>query len=578
MADCVMDALRYHDQEKYDLLAWSIMPNHVHVFIHAKEDVSKIVQSWKSFTGKWAMQNNKRLKLGIPSEIKGLWQAEYWDRFIRSEKHFNNTVKYILENPQAAGLNQESTAQLYTGHSGSSRTKQELHPSQIKMVMTRGKDDKRELYDMLGTSDYRKMLDSQFKSPKSNFKIAIVVDMWLTGFDVPFLDTIYIDKPVQKHNLIQTISRVNRKFEGKHKGLVVDYFGIKSAMNQALAMYSKTDATNFEDVQLSISEVRNHLDLLNKLFHTFDTTGYFNGDSVSQLDCLKRASELVQASEKIEHRFMQLVKRLKAAYDVCCGSEELTEDERDHIHFYLAVRSIIAKLTKGNAPDTAQMNARVSAMIEEAVKSDGVEEIFKLGDDEASEIDIFDEDYLTKISNIKLPNTKAKLLQQMLKKAIGELKKVNKMKGVDFSQKFNQLVERYNERKENEAWTMEGVDDLTDEMIQMFQELAKEYNQDDMPEGIVNIEVKAFYDILKELAMKYNFDYPEEKLVPLSKEVKAIVDDQAQFPDWSNRTDIKAALKVNLIMALAKNGYPPVDRYEVYKEVFEQAENFKKYR
>jgi len=265
-------------------------------------------------------------------------------------------------------------------------------------------------------------------------------------------------------------------------------------MNQALAMYSKTDATNFEDVQLSISEVRNHLDLLNKLFHTFNTTGYFNGDSVSQLDCLKRASELVQASEKIEHRFMQLVKRLKAAYDVCCGSEELTEDERDHIHFYLAIRSIIAKLTKGNAPDTAQMNARVSAMIEEAVKSDGVEEIFKLGDDEASEIDIFDEDYLTKISNIKLPNTKAKLLQQMLKKAIGELKKVNKMKGVDFSQKFNQLVDRYNERKENEAWTMEGIDDLTDEMMQMFQELAKEYNQDDMPEGIVNIEVKAFYD------------------------------------------------------------------------------------
>ena len=444
--------------------------------------------------------------------------------------------------------------------------------------MTRGKDDNKKLYDMLGTSDYRKMLDSQFKNAKSNFKIAIVVDMWLTGFDVPFLDTIYIDKPVQKHNLIQTISRVNRKFEGKHKGLVVDYFGIKSAMNQALAMYSKTDATNFEDVQLSISEVRNHLDLLNKLFHTFDTSGYFSGDPVAQLDCLKRASELVQASEKIEYRFMQLVKRLKAAYDVCCGSEELTENERDHIHFYLAIRSIIAKLTKGDAPDTAQMNARVSEMIEQAVKSDGVEEIFKLGDDEATEIDIFDEDYLTKISNIKLPNTKAKLLQQMLKKAIGELKKVNKMKGVDFSKKFNQLVERYNERKENEAWTMEGIDELTNEMLQMFQELAKEYNQSDMPEGIQSIEVKAFYDILKELAMKYKFNYPEEKLVPLSKEVKEIVDDQAKFPDWSNRSDIKAALKVNLIMALAKNGYPPVDRDEVYKEIFEQAENFKKHQ
>ncbi|MFT6793409.1 MAG: type I restriction enzyme R subunit [Rubritalea sp.] len=456
--------------------------------------------------------------------------------------------------------------------------KKEIKPMErIKMVMTRGKDDSQDLYDVLGTSEYRKMLDGQFKNAKSNFKIAIVVDMWLTGFDVPFLDTIYIDKPIQKHNLIQTISRVNRKFEGKDKGLVVDYFGIKSAMNQALAMYSKTDATNFEDVQLSITEVRNHLDLLGKLFHIFDSSPYFTGDSVAQLDCLNRATEFIQLTDKIEHRFMQLVKRLKAAYDVCCGAEEITEPERDQIHFYLAIRSIIAKLTKGDAPDTAQMNSKVAEMIEEAVKSDGVEEIFKLGDDEASEIDIFDEDYLTKISNIKLPNTKAKLLQQMLKKAIAELKKVNKMKGVDFSKKFNQVVDKYNERKEGEAWTAEGIDELTEEMINMFHDLAKEYNSDDMPDGIGDIEEKAFYDILKELAIKYSFDYPEDKLIDLAKKVKAIVDDQAKFPDWSHRADIKAALKVNLIMALAKNGYPPVDRDEVYKEIFEQAENFKKY-
>ena len=114
----------------------------------------------------------------------------------------------------------------------------------IKMVMTRGKDDSEDLYDLLGTSDYRKELDRQFKNAKSNFKIAIVVDMWLTGFDVPFLDTIYIDKPIQRHNLIQTISRVNRKFENKQKGLVVDYVGIKKQMNLALAQYSKSESAN----------------------------------------------------------------------------------------------------------------------------------------------------------------------------------------------------------------------------------------------------------------------------------------------------------------------------------------------
>ncbi|MDC3434852.1 type I restriction enzyme subunit R domain-containing protein, partial [Escherichia coli] len=153
----------------------------------------------------------------------------------------------------------------------------ELPPSEmVKMVMTRGKDDDETLYDLLGTKEYRKELDKQFKNAKSNFKIAIVVDMWLTGFDVPELDTIYIDKPLQKHNLIQTISRVNRKLEGKSKGLVVDYIGIKSQMNQALAMYSRIDATNFEDIQQSVTEVKNHLDLLGQVFYDFDSRDYFS--------------------------------------------------------------------------------------------------------------------------------------------------------------------------------------------------------------------------------------------------------------------------------------------------------------
>lgn len=137
----------------------------------------------------------------------------------------------------------------------------------IKMIMTRGKDDPKELYDMLGSKDYRKELDRQFKNAKSNFKIAILVDMWLTGFDVPFLDTIYIDKPIQRHNLVQTISRVNRKFADKKKGLVVDYISIKRQMNLALAHYSKTDGQNIEEIEQSVTIVKDHLDLLSKMFH-----------------------------------------------------------------------------------------------------------------------------------------------------------------------------------------------------------------------------------------------------------------------------------------------------------------------
>jgi type I restriction enzyme R subunit len=444
----------------------------------------------------------------------------------------------------------------------------------IKMIMTRGKDDPKELYDLVGTCDYRKTLDTEFKNEKSNFKIAIVVDMWLTGFDVPFLDSIYIDKPIKQHNLIQTISRVNRKFEGKHKGLVVDYIGIKKQMNLALKQYSEGDKDNFEDIAESLIIVRNHLDLLAKLFHTFKSDKYFNGTTIEQLNTLNMAAEFAQQTKESETRFMGLVKRLKAAYDICAGSENLTQSERDYTHFYLAVRSIVFKLTKGNAPDTAQMNARVREMIKEALQSDGVEEIFKLGDEEETEQDIFDEDYLAKIGKIKLPNTKIKLLQQLLAKVISEIKKVNKVKGIDFSKKMQVLVERYNERDENDILRSEVYEEMAEQLTNLILEVHKEFSAGDAL-GI-DFEEKAFYDILKELCVKYDFSYPEDKLIDLAKAVKDLVEEQAEFPDWNKRDDIKSALKVGLILLLDAFGYPPVERDEVYVEIFEQAENFKK--
>ncbi len=458
----------------------------------------------------------------------------------------------------------------------SEREQKEIKPiERIKMVMTRGKDDSKELWDILGTKEHRKELDRQFKNEKSNFKIAIVVDMWLTGFDVPFLDTIYIDKPIQQHNLIQTISRVNRKFENKNKGLVVDYIGIKKAMNLALAHYNKVDNQNFEDIEVSVCLTKDQLDLLAKIFHNFNSDDYFKGSALAQLSCLNQAVEYVQITQEIEKRFMGIVKRLKAAYDICTGSESFTDFERDQIHFYLAVRSILFKLTKGSAPDTAQMNAKVREMISEAIVSEGVEEIFKLGDENETQIDIFHEDYLAKIEKIKLPNTKIKLLQQLLAKAISDFKKVNKVKGIDFSKKMQSLVEKYNERKESDVLQSEVLEDFTDEIIDLYHALEKE--KDSFEEMGIDFEEKAFYDILKDLARKYDFEYPEEKLIHLSHEVKIVVDDKAKYSHWNARADIKAELKADLIVLLAENDYPPIDRDEVYKEIFEQAENFKKY-
>ena len=458
----------------------------------------------------------------------------------------------------------------------SDKDKKEIKPMErIKMVMTRGKDDVEELYNALGTKDDRKELDRQFKNEKSNFKIALVVDMWLTGFDVPFLDTMYIDKPIQRHNLIQTISRVNRKFEGKEKGLVVDYIGIKKQMNLALAHYNNADNQNIEDIEQSIVVAKDQLDLLGKLFHKFDKSGYWSGVPLEQLKALNQAAEFVQLTQELEKRFMYIVKRLKSAYDICSGSGAFAEKQRDEIHFYLAVRSIVFKLTKGVAPDTAQMNNRVRQMLQDAIESDGVEEIFKLGDDSQTEIDIFSDDYMAKIDKIKLPNTKIKLLQKLLAKAIDDVKKINKITGIDFSKRLQFIVDKYNERKESDVLRSEVLEDFTDEIIDLYYALKKE--KDSFKDLGIDFEEKAFYDILKALAVKYDFSYPNDKLIALAQKVKTVVDDKAKYTDWSKRDDIKAELKVDLIILLAENDYPPVDRDEVYKEIFEQAENFKKY-
>ena len=443
----------------------------------------------------------------------------------------------------------------------------------IKLVMTRDKDDQKELYDMLGTKEDRKELDRQFKNPKSNFKIAIVVDMWLTGFDVPELDTIYIDKPIQQHNLIQTISRVNRVCEGKEKGLIVDYIGIKKKMNQALKRYTNFESAEFEGVDQCVTIVKDQLEVLGQMFNNFNSNDYFNGTPVEQLYCLNRAVEYVQLTDEMERRFMATVKRMKQAFDLCSSSEKLTVDDKEYIYFYCAVRSILFKLTKGVAPDISKMNARVREMLEDAILSDGIEELFEAGKHIA--VDVFSDEYIAKIAAIQLPNTKIKLLQRLLSHAIDQYRKVNKIKGMEFSERLKRLVDEYNNRRKEEAYANAVLDEVADQLSTFLEELKKEMNS--FKDMGIDFEEKAFFDILKSVAKKYEFEYPEDKMIELAKEIKLIVADKSRYTDWSTREDIKANLQVDLILLLDRYGYPPVTIDDVYKDVLEQAENFKKY-
>ena len=453
---------------------------------------------------------------------------------------------------------------------------QERPVEKIKLIMTRNKDDEPALYDLLGTDEDRRAYAEAFKKPKSNFKIALVVDMWTTGFDVDCLDTMYIDKPLQQHTLVQTISRVNRVYPGKDKGLVVDYIGIKNNMNIALRRYAQGDVgqDSVENVEQSITLVKDELDIIRRMFGEFDYSVFTIGTPLEQLDCLNRGAELMQRTKEQENLFMGHAKKLKSAFNLCSNSDQISDVEREEIHYFCGVRSVIYKLTMGESPDASQMNRRVSEMIEEAIQSEGVEEIIQIGNDRDN-LDVLSEEYMERLNRLKLPNTKVKLMKRLLKTVITEFKKVNKVRGVDFSKRLNALVEKYNSRKDSAIFADEVLTEVANQMADLLKELNKE-KKSFLDLGI-SYEEKAFYDILEAIAKQFGFEYPKDKMLQLAAAIKKIVEDKSKYTDWAARDDIKAELKMDLILVLAEYGYPPVTNDEVYKEILEQAENFKRY-
>ena len=449
----------------------------------------------------------------------------------------------------------------------------------IKLVCIRQKDDNPELYKLLGTDEERKKLDLQFKEEKSNFKIAIVVDMWITGFDVPCLDTMYCYKPLQMHTLIQTVSRVNRNYPGKDKGLIVDYLGIKKKFNQAMKKYANggQNETPVETIDNAVKLFKDELDLLRRMFTGFEYNKFFRGTPLEQLNALQMSAEFIQQTEESEKRFMKHTLIMKSAYNMCNNDERITREEIDDVHFFTAVRSIIYKTTTGVSPDATQMNRHVLKLVNEALISEEVVAINSLQLNDAKQIDLLASQYMDKLKNLPYKNTKVKLMEQLLKRVIDSVKKVNKVKAVSFTERLNEIIDIYNDRSDDIVLADEIVTEVAKQLAELFEEIKKDSI---LPDGIPDIEVKAFYDILKSVAEKYGFldQYTEEQYIEIAQAVKEKVDDSSQFIDWDKRADIKAQLKVQIILTLSKHGYPPATRDEVFKAIFEQAENFKKNR
>lgn len=444
----------------------------------------------------------------------------------------------------------------------------------INMVATRGDNDEPELYNLCGTKEKHKFLDEQFKNEKSNFKLAIVVDMWITGFDVPSLSVMYIDKPLQKHTLIQTISRVNRIFDGKDKGIVVDYIGIKDEMLQAVKIYGGPQESPIDEIEISLGIFRNHLKLIDDLFINFNSTKFFSGSPLDRLNCLNLGAEFVQETKNLENRFMGLSRALKKAHNIVYPTGELTEDEISKSQFYLAIRSIIFKQTIGDAPDAEIMNEVVEEMVRKAISCTGVENI--VGEKES--LEFYTPEFVRQLVDINLPITKFNALLKILKKTIKEYGKVNRIKAIDFDERLKKVVEKYNDRDKmvftNEV-VKEFVDGLSNELLYILKDL--EEDKSSFEAMGISFEQKAFYDILTKIRDTHGFEYSDDKCVELSKKIKELVDDKTQYADFFVRNDIRSQLDEDLTVLLYKNGYPPEWDEEVFNQVMLQAENFKKY-
>ncbi len=444
----------------------------------------------------------------------------------------------------------------------------------INLVATQGQNDEKELFELCGTKEYRKSLDNQFKNDESNFKIAVVVDMWITGFDVPSLAVMYIDKPLQKHTLIQTISRVNRVFDGKEKGLVVDYIGIKKDMMEAVKQYGGPQESPIDELKITLGIFRNHLAMIDELLSGFNAKKFYSGEPLERLMCLNYAAEYVQASKDMETRFMGLSRRLKGAYGICFPSGELTDEETAKAQFYLAIRSIIYKQTKGEAPDAEVMNSVVEEMVRNAISCTGVENIV----DEHKSVDLFSDKFLVELDSVNMPITKFNALLKLLHRAIAYYGRINKVKSIDFDERLRAVVDEYNGRDKlvfTSEVVSDFVNDLSDQLLQILRDL--EEDRSSFEQMGITFEEKAFYDILIRVRDDHGFPYEDDKCIVLAKKIKELVDDKAQFADWSTRDDIKNQLNMELTVLLYKNGYPPEWDEEVFEKVMEQAENFKRY-
>lgn len=443
----------------------------------------------------------------------------------------------------------------------------ELHPDwteKVGVVMTSGNNDPEEWRQIIGNKHHKDELAKKFKDNNSPMKIAIVVDMWLTGFDVPSLATMYVYKLMAGHNLMQAIARVNRVFRDKEGGLVVDYVGIATALKQAMNDYTSRDKKNYGDTdvaKVAYPKFMEKLAVCRDKFHGYDYSKFKSGTDLERAKAISGAVNFIIGREKVDDKdsFVKEALMLHQALSLC--SSLVDEDNRFEAAFFEAVRVLVIRLTVtgvGKKISLPEMNARINELLKQSIKSDGVINLFS---DIKEEFSLFDPKFLQEVANMKEKNLAVELLKKLISEQVAVYRRTNVVK----SEKFSEIMQRSINAYLNGMLTNEEV---IEEMLKLAKQIAA-----DQKEGNklgLNADELAFYDALTKPQAIKDF-YENEELIAITKELAETLRKNKTI-DWQKRESARAKMRMLIKKLLKKHKYPPEGMDDAVQTVMTQCE------
>lgn len=443
----------------------------------------------------------------------------------------------------------------------------ELRPNwteKVGVVMTSGNNDPEEWRKIIGNKHHKDELAKKFKDNNSRLKIAIVVDMWLTGFDVPSLATMYVYKPMVGHNLMQAIARVNRVFRDKEGGLIVDYVGIATALKQAMNDYTSRDKKNYGNTdvaKVAYPKFLEKLEVCRDKFYGYDYTIFRNGTDFERAKIISGAVNFIIGREKVDDKdsFVKEALILHQALSLC--SSLVDEDDRFEAAFFEAVRVLVLRLTNtglGKKISLPEMNARISELLKQSIKSDGVINLFS---DIKEEFSLFDPKFLQEVAKMKEKNLAVELLKKLIAEQVYVYRRTNIVK----SEKFSEIMQKAVNSYLNGMLTNEEV---IEEMLKLAREIAAANKEGDKL-GLTSDEL-AFYDALTKPQAIHDF-YRNEELIAITKELADTLRNNKTI-DWQKRDSARAKMRMLIKKLLKKHKYPPEGMEDAVQTVMAQCE------